>query len=185
MGEDGASAMSVTENDLETLEELLDGELPVELADQLRRRLSDEPELAQAMDRLRGDRQMRAAMWVSLEPSDKQVESVISSVRREVRKHELWSQRLRMFRSVSGIAAAIVMVFTAGWISSRRLQFGTTPQPGEGVAMIDQRATARTSSPSARAPLNPYPVVTGARERNRPFDLSANPIANVSLDTLP
>src|SRR4051794_12854491 len=87
--------MSVSDNDLESLEELLDGELPVEQAELLRRRMSVEPEMAQAMDRLRTDRQMRARVFAALEPSDSQVESLVANVRRDVRRDELRSLRFR------------------------------------------------------------------------------------------
>lgn len=115
--------MSVTEHDLEILEMWLDGELSEEQVVELRKRVSAEPELAQAHERLRSDRQLRTRMWQSLEPADAQVESLISRVRADIRKEEVWSSRFRSLSRVSGIAASIAVVFMMGWVGRDRLHF--------------------------------------------------------------
>jgi hypothetical protein len=121
------------ENDLENLEEWLDGELPDEQIEQLRRRIADEPELAQAVDQLRGERQMRSQVWMTLEATDAQVETLIANVRREVQRDEIWSLRLRVMRRLSSVAASIAIVFMAGWLAHDRLRVVSpdafTPQP--------------------------------------------------------
>jgi hypothetical protein len=110
------------ENDLETLEEWLDGELTDEQVEQLRRRIADEPELAQAIDHLRGERQMRSQIWSTMEATDAEVEQLIASVRREVQKDEVWSIRLRTMRRFTSIAASITIVFMTGWLAHSRLR---------------------------------------------------------------
>lgn len=114
--------MAVSEQDLEILELWLDGELTDEQIEALRRRLAREPELAQMLDRLRADRQLRARLWQSLMPADSEVESLVLCVRSAIHRRLLWSQRLAVLRRVSAVAASIVLVFMAGWISHDRLQ---------------------------------------------------------------
>jgi hypothetical protein len=114
----------MTENDLEILEGWLDGELPDEQSDQLRRRIAEEPQLAQAVDRLRSERQMRSQCWQVLEPSDAEVETLIANVRRDVQQDEIWNLRLGALRKVSGVAASIAVVFMAGWLTHSRLRVG-------------------------------------------------------------
>src|SRR5262245_53586006 len=121
--------MSVTENDLEMMEALLDGELPEEQASALRQRMSTEPALAGVMDRLRSDRQLRAKLWQTLEPTAHDSDALINNVRIAVRKDELWGRRVRVLRSVSGIAASLALVFTAGWISRGKLHYGPIAEP--------------------------------------------------------
>lgn len=137
--------MAVTEQDLETLEVWLDGELPELQADALRQRLSAEPELAQTLDRLRGERKIRAAAWITLEPADAEVEALVSNVRRGMRKEDLVSSRLRVVRNFSSVAAGVAVVFMAGWLSHGRLQVGTT-NPNDSVV---------TNQPAPSMPLPP------------------------------
>lgn len=127
--------MTVPEHDLELLEEWLDGELPEARAEEVRARISREPLLATALDQLRADRQLRTRLWQGLTPGDAEVDSLISGVRRSVRKEEVWSVRFRALRNVSGVAAALALVFMAGWISRTRLQVGPVPSPGTPTAV--------------------------------------------------
>jgi hypothetical protein len=110
------------ENDQQTLEEWLDGELTDEQVEQLRRRIADEPELAQAIDHLRSERQMRSQVWPTLEATDAEVEQLIANVRREVQRDEVWSIRLRTMRRFTSIAASITIVFMTGWLAHSRLR---------------------------------------------------------------
>jgi hypothetical protein len=120
--------MAVTDQELELMEQWLDGELPEGQAEALRARISGEPELAQVVDRLRGDRKMRAAIFSALEPANHDVDALINNVRRAVRKEEVWGSRMRILRNVSGVAAALAMVFFAGWISRSKLHVGPLPE---------------------------------------------------------
>lgn len=127
--------MPITDNDLQMLEELLDGELPEGQTETLRRRLSSEPELAQTMDRLRSDRQMRARLFTMLEPTDQESESLVFEVRRGVRREDVWSSRMRSVRQLTKLAAAIVIVFMAGWLSRERLVVGPAQQAGNPIGI--------------------------------------------------
>jgi hypothetical protein len=121
--------MIVNDQDLELMEQWLDGELTEPQAEALRQRIAGEPQLAQVLDRLRGDRKMRAEIFAVLEPTHHDVDAMINNVRRAVRKEEVWAWRVRMLRQVSGVAAAIAMVFTAGWISRSKLHVGPITEP--------------------------------------------------------
>jgi hypothetical protein len=134
--------MSISENELETLELWLDGELPEDQTEALRRRLSAEPQLAEALDRLRGDRQLRTRAWQSLEPGDGEVETLVTSVRRSVRKEELLTNRLRILSRVAGLAASLAIVFTIGWVSRERIHVGSA----------DQTTVAQSLDPSTLVP---------------------------------
>ena len=120
--------MAVTDQDLELMEQWLDGELPEGQTEALRARISSEPEMGQVLDRLRGDRHMRSQIFAALEPTNHDVDALINNVRGAVRKEEVWAWRYRALRQVSGIAAAVAMVFTAGWISRSKLHVGPLPE---------------------------------------------------------
>jgi hypothetical protein len=138
---------------VELLELWLDGELPEDQSEALRQRLSAEPALAQALDALRGERQIRARVWQALEPGDTDVESLVSSVRRSVMKEEVWASRLRTLRNVSGIAASIAIVFLAGWISRGRLSVG-----GEAPDNLTGILQASNATSAGRAALFGPPI---------------------------
>jgi hypothetical protein len=167
--------MAVNEHDLELMEQWLDGELPEPQAEALRARLTSEPQLAQVLDRLRGDRKMRADVFAALEPANHDVDSLINNVRRAVRKEEVWAWRYRTLRQITGVAAAVAMVFTAGWISRSKLHVGPLPSsinlPSPAVFVTrDASATtagvSTTSQPEvAPVPSNPGPGGVGSTVR--------------------
>lgn len=121
--------MPISDNDLQVMEEWLDGELPEGQVEALRRRLSSEPDLAQAMQRIRDERQARSRLFTLLEPGDAEAETQIGQLRRAVRREDVWALRVRGLQKVASLAAAIVVVFMAGWISRERLQVGPTQRP--------------------------------------------------------
>jgi hypothetical protein len=127
-----------SEHDLETLETWLDGELTDEQAEALRRRLSGEPQLAQALDRLRGDRQTRSRVWQAMEPADGEVEALVANVRRAVRKEELVTSRLRVMSRFAAVAASIAIVFMIGWVSRDRIRVNDPTAAPTQVARGDQ-----------------------------------------------
>src|SRR5262245_10159106 len=98
---------SISEQDLELLETLLDGELPEEQATALRQRVASDPQLSQALDRIRAERAMRQEIWRELQPQETQVAALISGVRSAIRREEVWAKRHRALRYVSGLAACI------------------------------------------------------------------------------
>jgi anti-sigma factor RsiW len=156
--------MAVNEKDLETLEVWLDGELPAEQVDALRARISSEPEMAQAMDRLRADRQLRSLVWQTTEPAEAEVESLVAGVRAGIDRDEIWTLRFRALRNVSAIAASIVLVFAIGWISRDRLRIGPAQVPSPELAV---NSVAAPKSPPAP------PTVPDPRQ-SRPVDLASS-----------
>ena len=132
----------MSDNDLETLEVWLDGELSEEQVESLRRRLSVEPELSQTLDRLRSDRQIRAGIFQAMEPSAAEIETLVANARRGVRKEDLINSRLRALRNVASIAACMAVVFMAGLPLDANVQFltitaTTMPYIGRVVTNID------------------------------------------------
>ncbi|HWP40376.1 MAG TPA: hypothetical protein VNL70_05575 [Tepidisphaeraceae bacterium] len=123
----------ITEQDQQLLEQWLDGELNEQQSQVLRRRLAGEPQLAQELDRLRNQRELRARFWQEIEPNDLEVQALIDNVRRAVRREQVWATRLRTLRNVSGIAASIAIVLFAGWMSRGKLQVGPINATDQGT----------------------------------------------------
>jgi hypothetical protein len=168
--------MSVSEHDLELLETWLDGELADEQVDALRRRLSHEPALAQMADQLRADRQLRASAWQGLDRGG-DIESLIARVRRDNRKQEVWTSRLQTLRQVSGIAAAIVLMFGAGWISRSRLTT-TAEQPAQSTIATNQNPTVSAPVHTGRSAPGEFPVPVVSNDLS--MSRSGNPNVQVS-----
>jgi hypothetical protein len=131
----------VSEQDLELLEDCLDGELSPGESERLHARLEKEPELAEVLDELRGERAARSAVWASLEPSEghanRFAERVIATAKRQERKSRFW----QVGRFGSAAAACLVLGVFLGWIGRDR---GITNYPGP------------------TAPINPHIVVAPA-----------------------
>src|SRR5438552_9595491 len=108
--------MALTESDLQLLDSYLDDELGAEESDTLRRRLSSEPELAEAMDQVRFERDARQEFFHTIEPDEAQVARLISSVHRSVGREMIWMKRARALRMVSGLAACLLVGFFGGYV---------------------------------------------------------------------
>src|SRR5918993_3383038 len=70
----------VSEQDIEQLEAYVDGELSTGAEDALRARLQAEPILAEAMRRVRADRDIRMAVWKGYEPNEVAVSRLVAKV---------------------------------------------------------------------------------------------------------
>ncbi len=129
--------MPASEQDLDLLETLLDGEIADEQANALRQRVSGDPELSLALDRIRVERAMRQQIWREMEPQEAQVATLVSGVRAAIQRDEVWSRRQRALRYVSGLAACI----TLGFLVGRYLPYGPmqNADPGSGVVFEPQR----------------------------------------------
>ena len=99
----------VSEQDLEQLEAYVDGELSTTDEDALRARLAAEPVLAEAMRRVRADRDIRMAVWKACEPNEASVARLIAKVDAAVDRNTNWSYKLSTLRRVSAAAACIVL----------------------------------------------------------------------------
>ena len=122
----------VSEQDLEQLEAYVDGELSTTEEDALRARLAAEPILAEAMRRVRADRDIRMAVWKACEPSEASVARLITKVDAAVDRNTNWSYKLRALRRVSAAAACIVL----GVLIGRAGNDGSTMMPDSRVAQV-------------------------------------------------
>lgn len=104
----------VNEQDLEQLEAYVDGELSTTEEDALRARLAAEPMLAEAMRRVRADRDLRVAVWKGYEPSEGIVARLVAKVDAAVDRETSWSYRLPMLKRISAAAACIVFGILIG-----------------------------------------------------------------------
>ena len=125
-----------SEHDLDQLETLLDGELTVDEEFALRQRITVEPALAAALERLRAERDLRSLVWRAVEPGEAHVTKLVSNVRGAIRRDEVWNTRRRALRYVSGLAACILV----GFLMGRYLPYGTTSEKqGNGIVFESGR----------------------------------------------
>jgi hypothetical protein len=137
----------VSENDLELLEEYLDEALgPVE-SERVRIRVLEDPAFAAALEQLRAERNTRAAVWASLEPSDRAVREVTRRVLAETRRSHVWLQVSQFARFGSAAAACLLIGLFMGWMGRERggpgMAFLET-----GVAPVSQVSDGPRVSPS-------------------------------------
>jgi anti-sigma factor RsiW len=147
--------MTVTETDLELLETYLDDELSAGDGDALRRRLASEPALAQAMDQLRQDRELRQLAFGTMEPAERQTmsasETIARSLRQAATREVAWTSRLRILRQVSAAAACIVVGLLVGWFARSNTEATQATGGSDNGAIVfsganDSGATARPVS---------------------------------------
>ena len=139
------------EHVVEQLETMLDGELPDHEAAALRARIASEPALAEALKRLRGERDLRALVWRAVEPREAEVATLVGNVRAEVRRDEAWNKRLRALRYVSGLAACIALGFMLG----RFLPYGTSEGGDGGNGIVFETGRGAMQEVVDRGPAQP------------------------------
>jgi hypothetical protein len=148
--------MPVTDDQLELLETYLDGELPADQEETLRKRLQVELELAAAMESLKGERETRAMVWQTCEPSDAAVHKLVMKIEAAVDRQAVWAYRFAKWRIPSAAAACILLGFLFGWVGR-----GTSPtagnEPGQATMIADTSTTPvnRVIPPN---PILPLPV---------------------------
>lgn len=110
----------VSETDRDLLEGLLDDEVKGPELERLQRRLEAEPELAEALDELRGARSARLEAFVSMEADDREAERLLDAVRRARRRDGWRWAAWRRLAYGAGVAACIGGGFLAGagWMGS-------------------------------------------------------------------
>ena len=109
----------VGEQDLEQLEAYVDGELSTGEEDALRARMQAEPILAEAMRRVRADRDIRMAVWKGYEPNEASVARLIANVDAAVDRNTNWAYTLRNLKRVSAAAACIVFGVLIGRVGNQ------------------------------------------------------------------
>src|SRR3954454_6229473 len=108
----------VSEQDLEQLEAYVDGELSTGEEDALRARMQAEPILAEAMRRVRADRDIRMAVWKGYEPNEASVARLIAKVDESVDRNTNWSYTLRNIKRFTAAAACIVLGVLIGRVGN-------------------------------------------------------------------
>src|SRR5438309_1095352 len=119
--------MSLADQDIELLEDSLDGALAPGEATKLGERVGSEMELSTALEGLRAERALRGAVWASLEPSEDDVERLIGRVKL---KTAATKSRFAWWRSLGiagGIAACVAISFVSGWKLHTRQVAGGGP----------------------------------------------------------
>lgn len=116
---------AVPEQLLEQLEEYLDGALAPDEVERLNVRLAADPELAEALDEVRAQREMRALLWRANEPSHAEANAfadrVMSAARRApVRREFNWGRMGRFAQFGSAAAACLLLGFFFGWLGRDR-----------------------------------------------------------------
>src|SRR5690349_663987 len=109
----------LSEQDLEQLEAYVDGELSTSDEDALRARLAAEPILAEAMRRVRADRDIRMAVWKGYEPDEAAVARLIARIDASVDRTTNWAYTLRNLKRVSAAAACIVLGVLIGRVGNQ------------------------------------------------------------------
>ena len=147
----------VSENELELLEEYLDEALePVEM-ERVRVRVSEDPAFAAACDELRAERRSRAAVWTSLEPSDRAVRECTQRVLVSTRRNVFWHQVGQFARFGSAAAACLLMGLFVGWMGRDNRAGGTlSTNPGAAAAMVSQVS----DGPRVSSPQDAFPGIT-------------------------
>jgi len=163
--------MALSETDLEVLDSYLDDELSTDEVETLRKRLSSEPELAQAMDQVRLERQSRQQFFSALEPDEAAVESLVGNIYSRVDRELLWARRARALRSVSGIAACLLVGFLGGYAvrgtpgTSQNAGFGGSSTAPSAVVSTDTQGANREidfHNPTSKLPSAP-PMQRGSQ----------------------
>jgi hypothetical protein len=111
----------VTDEELEILENHVDGALSAHDAARVSRRAALDPEWAAALERLRAERAMRQAVWQSLEPNAAAAQAAGRDALAAAVRAERSRRFARIARRASGVAAGLLIAFTGGWVARGRL----------------------------------------------------------------
>jgi hypothetical protein len=138
-----------SEQDLELLDEYLDGALAPQDAKHLRGRIEEDSALAAALDELRAQREVRAAVWIALEPTESEARRFANKVLTEVRRRSLWSRVGHYSGFGSAAAACLLIGFFMGWAGRDGAPAGGLPPTFEqsGVNVSAERPTVTAAYP--------------------------------------
>jgi hypothetical protein len=128
------SEQFVSDEDLEVLENYVDGALSPREAERVTRRLALDAEWADALDRLRAERAVRQAVWQSAEPD---VEAAYAAGRAAVAaavRADRSFHFARRLRRASGVAAGLLIAFAGGWLARSRLPSPSAAPSGPPAA---------------------------------------------------
>jgi len=103
--------MAVNERDIEWIERYLDDALDMAEVETLRARLAGDGELVAALERIRGERALRKAVYAGYEPDESAVSRVITYSGGLVRQQRRDARRRGVMRYVLGAAACVAIGF--------------------------------------------------------------------------
>jgi hypothetical protein len=104
----------VSEQDIQTLDMYLDGELDDAAQGAVIRRLTAEPELSQTFAVLEAHRALRMHAWQACEPTVDHTERWLAAIATKRQRH-LWLHSILDHRQQIAAAAACIAVFLIGW----------------------------------------------------------------------
>lgn len=133
----------VSEQDIETLDMYLDGELDDTAQGAVLRRLNAEPELSQQFATLEAHRALRMQYWQSCEPTEDHSERWIAALDAKRQRHN-WLISILGYRQQIAAAAACIAMFLIGWnwaanANSYRMVPGNIQSGGQNVRFVTQQ----------------------------------------------
>lgn len=105
------------DDDLELLEALLDGALTPAEAESLGRRLAGDPVLAAELQRLRGERTARRAVWESYEPGMQEAAGLSAAALAAATHTERLRRGMLLVRRGIALVAMVMVAFAGGWLA--------------------------------------------------------------------
>jgi len=134
----------VSDEDLEILENYLDGALSPREADRVTRRAALDPEWAAALDSLRAERAVRQAVWESGEPDFPAAHAAGRAAVAAAVRSDRYVRLARLFRRVSGVAAGVLIAFAGGWVARGKLSSPAAAPAPSGPAAATEFQVALT-----------------------------------------
>src|SRR5207244_400064 len=99
-------------------------------------KIETDADLSSAVDALRGERDVRAAAWHAMEPTDATCRRLVMKVESAIDKDLVWSMRYRKLRPWTAAAACVIIGIGIGWlvrgpaVNTPPDQFPTNAAPG-------------------------------------------------------
>ena len=134
----------MSDEDLEILENYLDGALSPREADRVTRRAALDPEWAAALDSLRAERAVRQAVWESGEPDVPAAHAAGRAAVAAAVRSDRYVRLARLFRRVSGVAAGVLIAFAGGWVARGKLSSRAAAPAPSGPAAATEFQVALT-----------------------------------------
>jgi anti-sigma factor RsiW len=131
----------VSDEDLELLENYLDGALPPGEAERVSRRLALDPVWARALEQLRAERAVRHEAWRSMEPDAETADAAGRAAVDNALHADRWARASRLARRASAVAAGLLIAFAGGWVARGRAPAPaapTSPPVEIQVALTDE-----------------------------------------------
>jgi len=121
-------------------DQLLDGYLDQALTQdesaELEARLQVEPELAEQLDELRRQRDLRQLVWRQMEPTLLQSERFNQRLKEKIQSRDPWRRRVRGLRWAGAVAACLLIGFMSGYVNRGTLFGPDEPNHSSQVQMV-------------------------------------------------